>query len=553
MSRSLPTTLRARAYIRVSHIGKTRKDTLLSDAMQLEEARRYCAFAGLDLDEEGSKACADLDVSAFRKPWRERPGLLALYDAARRREIDCIVFFKLSRLSRNVREALDLIDAFEKEGVAFHFVAERLDTTSAQGRFLRNVLLAAAEMQSEDASSFLKAACEQRARSGKVQGGGTPIWIRRSESGFETIPEQVAAIRRLLALRLEGLGYVKIAKQLNLEGHRTPRGKYWTHGATFKYLQDSFVQTMLGTAFYGRSSPSPIEIPNAYPAIITREEADRIRAIQRLYSAEYGRKPVNGLDWMVSKRRKEGRRSASSIHLLSGIAFCPACGSRVVATLKGQGGNRTSPHAYHCPHSTSRSELHVVKGLNSVNALALEDAVLRVLRSVLVMPPAAFPVRQKEELDQFPAIQLKIDRLLALHLDGRVEDDDFKRAYAALLAEKETVVAQRRFDPIPAQHRQAMALASRSELSREELRQLVLLMVERVEAPLVVEGVTIRVDRPTLRRLARISLRFPTADGHGEFLAPIYNMEYSGARRSIALTRDGQADLRVLIAPKSSS
>ncbi|MBC8066330.1 MAG: recombinase family protein, partial [Chlorobia bacterium] len=190
--------IRARAYIRVSHVGKARQGVLLSDSMQLDEARRYAEYMEFAFDEEASRRSADLDVSGFRKKWRERPGLMRLFEEAKHGEFDVLIFYKISRLARNVKEALDLIEAFEKLGVAFHFVAEKIDSTSAQGRFLRNVLLSAAEMQSEDASTFLKSTCERRAREGRLQGGALPAWIERGEGGtFQTIPTQVAAIRRM--------------------------------------------------------------------------------------------------------------------------------------------------------------------------------------------------------------------------------------------------------------------------------------------------------------------------------------------------------------------
>lgn len=536
-------TVRARAYVRVSHVGKERQDKLLSEQMQLEEARRYAAYLGFEFDIEASRRSADLDVSGFRKPWRERPGLMALYREAEQGAFDCLIFYKISRLARNVREALDLIDAFEKVGVSFHFVAERIDSSSAQGRFLRNVLLAAAEMQSEDASTFIKSACEQRARAGRLHGGNTPAWIRRTDAGFELIPEQVAAIQRLLTLRLQGLGYRKIARALNLEGFRTVRGKYWTDGMTFKYLQPSYLKSMLGVGYYGRGGTEPVEIPDAYPAIVTPEEVERLQAIQQLYSAEYGRKPVAGLDWMIARRRKVGRRSASVTHLLSGIVFCPVCGARLVAVAKSQDSNRTSNHSYTCPRATTRPGDHAVKGLASVNSLALEDAVLRVVRAILVMPPAEPPPRErKSKADPIAAIQDKIDRLVELHLDGRIQDDDFRRTYGALVAEKEAALDQERPDLVPAQLQQAAELAAKAELTRAELRQLLLLLIERVEAPFTLPGITIRRDHKSLRRLARIRFRFPVASGEQEFIAAIYDQQYQGVRQFIpasALDNDG--------------
>ncbi len=532
MKTSTTKVLRARAYIRVSHVGKARQDSLLSDVMQLDESRRYAEYLGFAFDEDSSKTHSDIDVSGFRKPWRQRPGLMAHYQAAERGEFDVLIFYKISRLARNVKEALDMISAFESLGVAFHFVAEKVDSTSGHGRFVRNVLLSAAEMQSEDTSEFLRAACERRAREGRLQGGATPAWICRSASGeLDLIPEQVEAIGRMVDLRLSGMGYVRIAQALNAEGYRTVNGQYWTHGMTYKYLQPTWIKTMLGAGFFGRGATEPIEIPHAYPPILTQDEADRLLTVQRLYSEDYGRKPVGGLDWMVSKRRKIGRYSASSIHLLSSIVYCPHCGARMVASSRSDIEHRSTPFKYGCPHYMTRTELHR-KGLNSVAAEALEDAVLRVLRGALAMPPRPIEskpriARQAKSLD---AIQTKIDRLVTMHLDGKLNDADFDRAYAELLDAREK---QQEHDSVPrSAERQlrAQSLGSKSELSREELRQLVLLMIERVEAPITIAGHMVRSGSRHLRRFARIRLSFPRADDQIQFLAPIHTSQYQRER-----------------------
>ncbi|MGI8922756.1 MAG: recombinase family protein [Fimbriimonadales bacterium] len=525
-------TQRARAYIRVSHVGKARQDSLVSDTMQLEEGKRYAEYLGFAFDEDASRRHADLDVSAFRKPWRERSGLQEHYRAAKRGELDVLIFYKISRLARNVREALDMIRAFEKLGVSFHFVVERIDSTSGHGRFVRNVLLAAAEMQSEDTSDFLKAACERRAREGKLQGGATPAWIKRQEDGsFALIPEQVEAFRRMVALRIAGLGYVRIAQTLNTEGHRTVTGCYWTHGMTHKYLQPSWVETMLGDGFFGRETDEPIKIPAAFPPMLEPNEAAHLLSVQRLYSQDYDRKPVGGLDWMISKRRKQGRYSAGSIHLLSSIAFCPYCGARLVASQRDDIAHRSSPFLYGCPHARTRLDVHQ-QGLNSVAAPSIEDAVLRVLRGALEMPPEPRPRAPKPQRkeDHEIGMQDKIDRLVSLHLDGKVEECDFRRLYADLVEERERQRQLRKPNLVAADQGRAIELASRDELSREELRQLVLLMVERVESPIVFEGVTIRPGNKSLRRLARVVLKFPRADGHRVFFAPLYQDRFGGVR-----------------------
>ncbi|MBC8065764.1 MAG: recombinase zinc beta ribbon domain-containing protein, partial [Chlorobia bacterium] len=353
----------------------------------------------------------------------------------------------------------------------------------------------------------------------------------------------------MVELRCSGLGYVKIARAMNEEGLRTARGCYWTHGTTYKYLQPTWIRTMLGHGMFNRGKADPIEISNAFPPILNTEEAERLLALQRLYSEDYGRKPVGGLDWMVSKRRKRGRYSASASHLLSSLVFCPGCGGRMVAFQRDSASNRSTLFAYRCPHATTRPELHQ-RGMFSVNALSLDDAVLRVLRMVLVSPPDALPVKTlKSSEENLNSLQIKIDRLLALHLDAKIEDSDFQRIYSGLVLEKERLLEDK-VEERSELHKRALELSVKATLTPEELRQLVLLVVDRIEAPMTLPGVTVREGLLTLRRLARITLKFPVAEGANEYLSAIYLDEFKRERKAIATNGENTGNPKSLVAPK---
>ena len=282
----------ARAYIRVSRVGK-REETLLSPELQLAEARKLAEHRGFTLDEAASHACADLDVSGFKGAWRKRPGMQRLYADAERGLFRHLIFYKLSRLGRNVRESLDLIDAFERLGVSFHFVKDDLNTSTPNGRLMRNVLLSLAEAEAENTRQFVRDAVLTKARSGRPVGNYLPVWIRREGGGaYAVVEEQAEAIRRLVALRLEGYSYVRIARALNTEGFLTVNGRAWTDGMTYKYLRPDWIDTMRGTAFVGRDRPAGdperVVIPGAYPAILSEEEAAALCLVQQRYTRARG-------------------------------------------------------------------------------------------------------------------------------------------------------------------------------------------------------------------------------------------------------------------------
>jgi DNA invertase Pin-like site-specific DNA recombinase len=540
----------ARVAVRVSKVRGKSEDAQYSTKLQLDEGRRYSAFKKFEMDEEASLANADEDVSGFRKGWRERPGLMRHYEAAKRGEFQHLIFFKLSRLGRNVKESLDLISEFEKVGVTIHVVKENIDSNEASGRFLRTVLLAAAEMQSEDTSQFIQGAIVQRAKAGRTQHGALPLWITRSEDGkgYETIPEQVQAIRRMVELRMAGMGYVKIARRLNEENFRTANGKHWTDAMVHKYLSPSWIDTLTGAGFLNRHGASGTRnqpriermvIPNLFPAILTEEEADALRVVQSRFSNLPMTSHIEGAgNWMQNRRRsKGGRYSATTQFLLSSIVYCACCGERLYSGTTSEE-YRASKHKYLCIRARTNGETHIDGGV-SISGWALEDAVLRLVRQILQEPPAprpkkrvdktpyADPKKEREELTR------RCDRLMDSLERGRISEEDFDRRYAQIQAERAALDAREAEDTAPAARDAALAIlgnGEEQEITREQLRQLILLVVKRVDAPVQIAGEYVRGPKTGLRRFARVTLHLPSASGHTEFLVPLYSSRFSGEK-----------------------
>lgn len=65
------------------------------------------------------------------------------------REQDMVVVESMSRLARNTRDLLDIIDKFNKKEVAFISQKENIDTNTPTGRFMLTVFAAVAELERE--------------------------------------------------------------------------------------------------------------------------------------------------------------------------------------------------------------------------------------------------------------------------------------------------------------------------------------------------------------------------------------------------------------------
>lgn len=125
--------MRAAIYARVSTVDQTCSNQVL-------ELRTFCAARKWDIVRE------DLDegVSGSRD---SRPALDSLLRAARRRQFDVLVCWRLDRLGRNLRHLILLLDELSALGVAFVSLAEGIDATTPAGKLQMHILGAIAEFE----------------------------------------------------------------------------------------------------------------------------------------------------------------------------------------------------------------------------------------------------------------------------------------------------------------------------------------------------------------------------------------------------------------------
>ena len=84
------------------------------------------------------KVYSDLDFSGASL---ERPGLQKMLGDIIEGKIDCILTYKIDRLTRSPKDFYTLMKLFDKHGVAFISITENFDTSSPSGRLLRNIML----------------------------------------------------------------------------------------------------------------------------------------------------------------------------------------------------------------------------------------------------------------------------------------------------------------------------------------------------------------------------------------------------------------------------
>src|SRR5712664_1772969 len=72
--------------------------------------------------------------------------LLSLVDDSK---VDTVIIAKLDRLTRSVKDLAELLERFQQRGVSLVSVAESLDTGSAAGRLVINIMTAVSQWERE--------------------------------------------------------------------------------------------------------------------------------------------------------------------------------------------------------------------------------------------------------------------------------------------------------------------------------------------------------------------------------------------------------------------
>jgi DNA invertase Pin-like site-specific DNA recombinase len=113
----------------------------------------------------------------------ERPALRALMEDIDAGQVDCVLVYKVDRLSRSLLDFARLIGMFEEHGVSLVSVTQQLNTTDSLGRLTLNILLSFAQFERELIAERTRDKMRAARRKGKWL-GGQPIL------GYDVDPER---------------------------------------------------------------------------------------------------------------------------------------------------------------------------------------------------------------------------------------------------------------------------------------------------------------------------------------------------------------------------
>lgn len=278
---------RAVLYLRQS----THREESISLELQETAGRDYCARMGYVV------TSVESDPGISGRTWK-RPAVQRVMTMLEDGDVDVIVLWRWSRLSRSRKDWAVAADRVDVAGGRIESATEPNDVTAA-GRFARGVMTELAAFESERIGEQWKEVQTRRRSLGLPGGGKIPYGWRYEEDGsVGPHPDQAAAIPAMYDLYLAGHGAREIARWLEEHGYLT------YHGRT-SWSYNSVTQTLDSPFHAGYIVHRGELLPGAQAALVATETFERYKAV---------------------RRERAEQRSVKHRYLLSGITRCATCG-----------------------------------------------------------------------------------------------------------------------------------------------------------------------------------------------------------------------------------
>lgn len=383
-------------YLRVSTEEQARNGESIAD--QRQALRKWADQNGCVIVHE----FADEGFSA-RKPYRSRPALCALLDAVERQEADAVVFTKLDRWFRNVRDYAKVQEVLERCGVFWMATLEDYETRTSAGRFKVNLMLSLAEHEADQTSERIKFTFQQKRARGEIVSGNMPKGYLLQDGKPVKDPATAPGVAAFWA---EYLSSGRLSAAMD---------KARDAGLPMAVSTGSFM--LRNAAHYaGQIQGCPCE------PYITPADRDRI----------------------ASTRKPTPRRSGQT-YLFSGMIFCAECDGRMGAhrnLYKRKTGMDGVQVYYNCTtHYCTRpakcpSKVNIYERDVEKHLLAhLEDVLEDYAVAAELQTRAADAINHNATARKIEQLERKKARCLDAYLDGFLEKEAFKQRQESIDAQ----------------------------------------------------------------------------------------------------------------------
>lgn len=410
------TILRAGLYERVS----TEEQAIrgYSIGTQIDNLTEYCEKNSLKIVDHYT----DEGISGAKPPMK-RPALKRLLEDVEAGKIDIILFTKLDRWFRSVKEYFKVQEILDKRGVQWKAIHENYDTTTANGQMAITIFLAVAQNERDKGAERVLAVLKNKRKNKEACFGGPhkPMGYmkQKDEEGIVRLvkdPEEEQMTQEFWNILVKQNNLAAAVRHMNNVYGVSKAHKTWLRIAR--------------SPFYCGMWDGIEEFCEPY---------------------------VSMEDWLMVQEMADRRRQdtrAKGVYLFSGMIRCPKCGNILCGTYKHnvRKGEKYRYQSYRCRFKWTTCEYK-----HSPSEKKIEKYLLKNLRTLLENEITAAEIEKAKPKPKpktnIKALKERLRRLNVTYMAGNIDDDEYLKEDAELKAliakaEQEAPPPERDIEPL---------------------------------------------------------------------------------------------------------
>ena len=306
------------------------------------------------------------DDGGFSGSNLDRPALQRLLEDIDARRVDCVVVYKVDRLSRSLLDFARLVDRFDQRSVSFVSVTQQFNTTTSLGRLTLNILLSFAQFEREIISERTRDKMSAARRKGKWVGGTPVLGYDVDPGGGRLVVNEKEArqIREIFKLYATHRSLDDVVEEL---GRRRWTTKSWKSKSAIEHMGKSFTKASLRWL------------------LMNQFYVGKVLHKGKIYIGEQAALVEPALWEEINAQLNAGRRDRANVvytkqnALLAGLLSCASCKHPMIATYTAKGARRY--RYYVCQEARKKGGGSCPT--KSVTAAQIEDSVIAQLRGTL--------------------------------------------------------------------------------------------------------------------------------------------------------------------------
>ena len=328
----------------------------------------------------------------------KRPGIRRLISDIKKGRIDCVLMTEISRLSRNKRDWLDLLQFFQDNGVQFITLRQKFDLSNAMGRMVLSLMIDFSQLEREQTIERVKASIHERKKRGLYNGGPVPFGLEPTgKKGVlkVNVTQKIIANSIIDTLLNEGGSLKPTCHIINEKGWFRDCGKPWKSQTLAHWIRNPHI-----------AGEVEINAKNRKEDQATLSENERYKVVEAVWDPVVEPKKLAEARRLLDENYRSLKVSQWKHHeyILTDLIYCKHGKKMIGKSGHGRSGQK---YAYYKHPSRTKCDC----GITKVPAVKIEQHVLRELKR-LIKSPKLIEELCKLANQKFAAAQPNYDELI---------------------------------------------------------------------------------------------------------------------------------------------